>query len=105
MQENPASEEADYSCHASRLAGVTYENCCISPVRSSSTGFSLCGFDFHARRTPHRLKPVLPKPASHRNAIRRLIRMFENKYLSRDCEKFGLRLQVHPAQQFLEPRV
>jgi hypothetical protein len=35
----------------------------VNPVRSRSTGFSLCGFDSHRRRTTHRLKPVLAKPA------------------------------------------
>ena len=43
-----------------------------SPAPSSSTGFSLCDFDFRSSGKAHRLKSVLPKAALHRIAYRHI---------------------------------
>jgi hypothetical protein len=59
------------------LLGISHKNLANAvrpfpskdPARPGSTGFSLCGFDFRTYRKAHRLKSVLPKPASHRNAM------------------------------------
>src|SRR5882672_879883 len=58
-----------------------------TPARSSSAGFSLCGFDFCTNGNAHRLKSVLLKPASHRNAIRRIKLTTESRFSLRACEE------------------
>ena len=51
---------------------------------------SACDFGFGTNGKAHRLKSVLPKPASHRNAIQRIKLVPENKKRFRVREKCGL---------------
>src|ERR1700726_510145 len=66
---------ADRSIECSHSAG---------PTRSSSTGFSLCGFGYCVCKNAHRLKPVLQKPlrahvSSLRLAARGPHRLFQRR--------------------------
>jgi hypothetical protein len=64
----------------------------------SSTGFSLCGFDFRTRKKTYRLKSVLPKPASLRNLMQGL-----NVRMRIDIDQAFMRNASQPATGVILP--